>query len=105
MAKRTARSGARRRTPASGRKRSASTGKARVAKVIRLKPLYNEISRVLKQLQQVQKRRGAAGVALLTAAGPAAAAPDSIGRAIERLTQHQRDFSDMCGPTMDIPTP
>ncbi len=101
MAKKTARSGARRRTPATGRKRSAAKGKPRAAQVIRLKPLFNEISRVLKQLQQVQKRRGAAGVAMLTAAGPAAA-PDSIGLAIERLTQHQRDFSDMCGPTMDI---
>jgi len=102
LAKKTARSGARRKTPAAGRKRAASKGKPPAANVIRLKPLYNEISRVLKQLQQVQKRRGAAGVALLTAAAPGTAAPDSIGLAIERLTQHQRDFSDMCGPTMDI---
>jgi hypothetical protein len=100
VAKRTVRSGARRRSSPAGRKRrtSKATGGSQV---IRLKPLYNEISRVLKQLQQVQKRRGPAGVALLTAA--AAAEPDSIDRAIERLTQHQRDFSDMCGPTMTIP--
>jgi hypothetical protein len=75
--------------------------------VIRLKPLYNEIGRVLKQLQKFQKRKASSsGLAMLTAAGPGAPAePDSIDLAIERLTQHQNDFRSICGPTMAIPAP
>jgi hypothetical protein len=102
VAKRTVRSGARRRPSPAGRKRRTSKAKGGSAQVIRLKPLYNEISRVLKLLEQAQKRRGPAGVALLTAAATPPE-PDSIDRAIERLTQHRADFAAMCGPTMDIP--
>jgi hypothetical protein len=67
--------------------------------VIRLKPLYNEIGRVLKQLERMQKRQGTAGAALLEEA----AAPDPVSLAIARLTQHQADFAAICGPTMEIP--
>ena len=107
MAKKTARSGSRRRSSAAGRKRASSKGRSQAPKVIRLKPLYNEISRVLKQLQKLQKRKAStSGLALLTAAGPGAPTePDSIDLAIERLTQHQSDFRNICGPTMAIPAP
>jgi hypothetical protein len=72
--------------------------------VIKLKPLYAEIGRVLKQLEQLQRRQGggAPGMALAEAAP---AAPDSVSLAIARLTRHRADFEDICGPTMEIPAP
>jgi hypothetical protein len=69
--------------------------------VIRLKPLYDQIGRVLKQLEQLQKRQGTARLALADAVAPAE--DDSVSLAIERLTQHRSDFARICGPTMQIP--
>jgi hypothetical protein len=68
--------------------------------VIRLKPLYAEISRVLKQLQRVQKKRGALAVRDVAISGDVTSDPVSL--AIDRLTQHQRDFEGICGNTMAI---
>lgn len=102
MAKTRSRSPRRRSASASSSKRTASRRTASSSgkgNVIRLKPLYNEISRVLKELERMQKRQGTAGVALLEEA----AAPDPVSLAIARLTQHQADFRDICGPTMEIP--
>jgi hypothetical protein len=75
--------------------------------VIKLKPLYAEIGRVLKQLERLQKRQGGAGAPgmALADAAPAAPAADSVSLAIARLTRHRADFEDICGPTMEIPAP
>ena len=104
MSKTRSRSAARR--PAARTRKGAGT-KSRGSKkpsVIRLKPLYNEIGRVLKQLEQLQKRQGPAAAAAGLAEG-AAAPSDSVSRAIARLTQHRADFDDICGPTMQVPAP
>ncbi len=102
MSKARSRSATRR--PAARARKGART-KSRGSKtptVIRLKPLYNEIGRMLKQLERLQKRQASPGVGL---AAEAPTAPDAVSRAIARLTQHRADFADICGPTMQVPAP
>jgi hypothetical protein len=90
-----------RRRPAPRSKRKKSGRKSAGGKnVINLKPLYLQIGRVLKQLEQLQKRKAPPG--MLAAAAPA---DDQVSKAIARLSQHQLDFDDICGPTMEIPPP
>jgi len=105
VAKSTTRSKSRRRIAGPSRKRRASRRAASAPRVIRLKPLYNQIGRVLKQLEQLQKRKAATAGVEFQALAEAAPAADPVSRAIARLTQHQRDFDEMCGPTMAIPAP
>jgi hypothetical protein len=101
VAKSRSKSSSRRRSTAAGPKRGTSKKRASGPRMIQLKPLYNEISRVLKQLQQAQKRRGPVAVRELGLAEEAALDPVSL--AIDRLTQHQRDFASICGNTMAVP--
>ncbi len=104
MAKST-RSSSRRRSSAGSRKRSRPARRARAPRIIKLKPLYNQIGRVLKQLEQLQKRQAAGGPERVALAEPVVAGEDSVSRAIARLTQHRQDFADICGSTMAIPAP
>jgi hypothetical protein len=52
--------------------------------VVRLKPIYTEIGRSLRQLRSVPPS-------------------DAVQRAIDRLEQCQNEINTICGPTMDIP--
>ncbi|HEY7059353.1 MAG TPA: hypothetical protein VH458_22620 [Vicinamibacterales bacterium] len=52
--------------------------------MVRLKPIYTEIGRTLRQLRS-------------------APPSDAVQRAIDRLEQCQSEINMICGPTMDIP--
>jgi hypothetical protein len=52
--------------------------------VVRLKPIYTEIGRTLRQLRS-------------------APPSDAVKHAIDRLEQCQKDIDMMCGPVMVIP--
>jgi hypothetical protein len=53
-------------------------------RVVKLKPLYQEIGRAVDQLQKLPPS-------------------DRVKFVIERLSQCRAEFEQFCGPTMDIP--
>jgi hypothetical protein len=63
---------------------SRSPSKPRGVKVVRMKPLYQELGRTIAQLEKL---------------GPS----ERVKFAIERLNQCRAEFADICGPTMDVP--
>jgi hypothetical protein len=73
-----------RKTAPSRRAPSRKAVASRGPKVVRLKPLYDQLGRTIEQLQNLPPT-------------------DRVKFAIERLTQYRQDFDDICGPTMDIP--
>lgn len=85
-----ARPAARRKAAKPRRKAKASTRARKAAaslpqrKVVRLKPLYEQLSRTIKQLQMLPPS-------------------DRVRLAIDRLAHCQADIESTCGPTMDVP--
>jgi hypothetical protein len=73
-----------RKTAPSRRAPSRKAAATRTPKVVRLKPLYEQLGRTIEQLQQLPPT-------------------DRVKFAIERLSQCRQDFTDICGPTMDLP--
>ena len=91
MAKSRSRSASARRAPtkkarttrtrkSSGARRAAAGG----AKVVQLKPLYEQLGRTIDRLEQLPPS-------------------DRVKFAIARLQQCRSDFEEICGPTMAIP--
>jgi hypothetical protein len=78
------RTGQTRKTSASRRAPARKAATRRSPKLVRMKPLYEQLGRTIDQLQKLP-------------------ASDRVKFAIARLTQCREDFEDICGPTMDVP--
>ena len=75
---------ARRKSSTSRRKPARTASPVRGMKVVRMKPLYEQLGRTLAQLEKLPTS-------------------DRVKLAIDRLSACRADFEDICGPTMDVP--